>query len=524
VNQFLIVLFLVFSFVPAHANELQVFDQEIVLSWENRNIDLQALKTSMLPLDNQKFAQIIDDNSISKMKTPGLPQWPYQSFLVVGNIDEMRVELKWNSEDIWEETLVAPAPLMPCRCRNRAPAWFLKQNHPLLGQHYQLEALGDYRGQSLVKVTVTPFRQETSSTVLLKDFSFHLKGAQGVFQFPQEHVSQQPVYVIVAPLEFQNALMPLIDFHESQGTQVLVLDYNGQDFEVLRSQLRSLYQDQNFHYALLVGHENLIPSEYVITSADAQTPSDMNYFTMGQDGDRIPDVFYGRLVVQDQTQVRDQVRKILDFNHRQKSEKNLMTVASDEGFNPTDVEYANRMALPFIEKLGFERSSFIQGLSDSRAQDIIAQFNTGSEWMNYIGHGEGDRWPSITGDALTVDHFSLIHQTTRLPIVIDVACQNGRMTLDRRIGERLMNHRFEGQAAGAVAYYGGSVDISWHPPAAMAVYLNEYAANLEGVELGQVIMQSQLKLIETYDDLPSAMENLVWYHLQGDPAMSLRFD
>jgi hypothetical protein len=524
VYQILIVSFFILFFTTAGATELREVNDEIILSWNNQKVDLQALQTSMLPLDSQHFAQILGVDLGPLMKTPGLPQWPYRSFIVEGDIDEIEVELSWLSEEIWEKTLVAPAPLMPCRCRNRAPSWFLRQNHPLLQKNYELEALGDFRGRSLVRVTVTPFRQEYDSTVLLQDFTFRLRGARRIDSKLNDMSEEQARYVMVVPPGFEAALSPLIEYHQSRGTQVLIIDYLGQSFQELRAQLHALYQEQNYQFALLVGHENLIPTEYVRTSADLQTPSDMNYFTMGGVGDRIPDVYYGRLVVQDATQVRDQVNKILAFNHRSVFNPNLITVASDEGFNPTDIEYANRMAAPMIENLGFERFSFVQGHNNSRAQNIIDQLNQGSEWLNYIGHGEGDRWPSITGDALTVDDFQYISQTNRLPIVIDVACQNGRMTLDRRIGERLMNHRFRGLAAGAVAYYGGSVDISWHPPAAMAVYINEYAASNNSKELGRVIMQAQLKLLETYDDLPSALENLVWYHLQGDPAMVLQFD
>lgn len=524
-NHLLICSVLFFFSSIAHTSSVELKGSAIEVQWGTSQVELQALQVSMLPLDNQKFAQIISADNTQKMKTPGLPQWPYQSFIVVGDINKLQVQLDWESEEVWKNTLVAPSPLMPCRCQNRAPAWYLVQNHPLLTKNYQLESLGDYRGLDLIKVTLTPFRQEGNSTVYLKNFKFRLEGAKEVFSISSATQVQSQIYVMVAPSEFHQALTPLIEYHRSRGMEVILFNYTNQSFSELQRELRSIYKSRPFQYALLVGHENLIPNEYVRTSADMNTPSDMNYFTMGGPEDRIPDVFYGRLVVQDQTQVRDQVRKILDFKSRRFDHKTLLTVASDEGLNPTDIEYANQMASPFTERWGFDRAQFIQGLDDSGAQNIINQLNQGSEWMNYIGHGEGDRWPSITGEALTVDHFQAINQTQRLPVVIDVACQNGRLSLDRRIGERLMNHRSsDGQASGAVAYYGGSVDISWHPPAKMAVYLNQFATTTYRGDLGQIILKAQLKLVETYDDLPSAMENLVWYHLQGDPAMVLDFE
>ena len=82
-----------------------------------------------------------------------------------------------------------------------------------------------------------------------------------------------------------------------------------------------------------------------------------------------------------------------------------------------------------------------------------------------------------------------------------------------------MNHHDRGVMAGARAYYGGNVDISWHPPAVMAVGIGKARAQADYKYLGQVLLAGQLYLLETYEDLPAAIENLTWYHLQGDPSL-----
>ena len=45
---------------------------------------------------------------------------------------------------------------------------------------------------------------------------------------------------------------------------------------------------------------------------------------------------------------------------------------------------------------------------------------------------------------------------------------------------------------GATAYYGGSVDISWHPPAIMAVGINRALAKKEAKTLGEILLLGQL--------------------------------
>ena len=52
------------------------------------------------------------------------------------------------------------------------------------------------------------------------------------------------------------------------------------------------------------------------------------------------------------------------------------------------------------------------------------------------------------------------------PIVIDVACQNGKFNGRGYIGETMISgHQKYDYKNGAAAYIGGSVDISWDPPA-----------------------------------------------------------
>jgi len=75
---------------------------------------------------------------------------------------------------------------------------------------------------------------------------------------------------------------------------------------------------------------------------------------------------------------------------------------------------------------------------------------------------------------------------------------------------------------GAVAYYGGSVDISWDPPAIMAIGINKAVSENNQRRLADVIFEGQSYLLENMDDIDSALENLVWYHLQGDPLLNLQ--
>ena len=55
----------------------------------------------------------------------------------------------------------------------------------------------------------------------------------------------------------------------------------------------------------------------------------------------------------------------------------------------------------------------------------------------------------------------------------------------------------------------------------MAVAINEKMVEGQNRELGKILMAGQLDLYKNYSDRQSARENLVWYHLFGDPALQI---
>ena len=69
-----------------------------------------------------------------------------------------------------------------------------------------------------------------------------------------------------------------------------------------------------------MGHEEIMPTNYVKTDSHDKTPSDLDYFTMGGLRDNIPDVFYGRFVVDSMQDLEVQVLKTIQF------EKGLMLI------------------------------------------------------------------------------------------------------------------------------------------------------------------------------------------------------
>ena len=72
---------------------------------------------------------------------------------------------------------------------------------------------------------------------------------------------------------------------------------------------------------------------------------------------------------------------------------------------------------------------------------------------------------------------------------------------------------------GASIYYGGSVDISWHPPAIMTVGISQYISKNKKIELSDALLNGHLYLMESSTSREDILDNLEWYHLQGDPGV-----
>jgi hypothetical protein len=77
-------------------------------------------------------------------------------------------------------------------------------------------------------------------------------------------------------------------------------------------------------------------------------------------------------------------------------------------------------------------------------------------------------------------------------------------------------------AFGAVAYYGGSVNISWHPPAIMARGIAFEQLDKKFHHLGEALLAGQMYLAANWNNQEQVIDNFEWYHLQGDPGLNLQ--
>ncbi len=416
-------------------------------------------------------------------------------------------------------------PFMPCRCPGNTVK-SLTQVSPQSVSAYELRFLGDFRGKPLSKLTLrsSALRDEVITRYQSMTVELSRRDQARAKSVDINSLALSDSLVIVTPSKWLSSVQELARVISGTGVKVSVktLENFGPTFWDLKRSFKSLYEREKFGHALLIGDEDNFPTEFVQTSTDFQTPSDLQYYLMGDGSDRIPDVMGARLAVRAQEQI-DQYRQKLSFYLSSKASKHSIAIASDEGMNPTDVEYARAMLAPLKNHYSHQVTEVFQADSTTGADYLVSKLNQGADLVNYIGHGSGPSWPSLSGREFDLQDIENLTAGNGHYVLIDVACQNGRFSDDGRLGVHFMNQLSGSGPVGSIVYYGGSVDISWHPPAVMAVAINEDIATNKGASIGEHILRGQLKLIENYDDLESALENLVWYHLQGVPTLVAHF-
>ncbi len=477
----------------------------------------------------------------------GKPSLPFHSFVVKGLPEEYRVQYELGAARVLADVIPAPAQPEYFRCGTcRQPSLDIdwKSYTATTKRFFQMEYLGEFRGTHLTRITLYPvqFNGAQNQLVIYPQAQFDISRAEtkgnidlDALVMPEEIIREADLnkkYIIITPKKFTEAMQRFVNWKTELGYEVSLYELEdiGNTSADVQKFIADLYKNPvtQFTYALLVGHERSFPTFYRRTSSSSRTPSDLPYFTFGGASDYIPDVFYGRFVADNTTEIENIISKTIEYETQHYADASGLNrtvgLASNEGSNPSDVDYVKAMLNVFQDTYAQTPKFFFQTNYDSTPSNLNAALSKGVAWLNYIGHGSGTSWPSMY-NTYSSSHVSSIDSYGKVkPVVIDVACQNGNYTYGAgKLGVAFMTATHNGQPTGAVAYYGGSVNISWHPPAIMAVGTNRIIAKRSLEHLGEALLAGHFYLTANYSTLSAIQENYTWYMLQGDPSLHLNF-
>ncbi|MES2527882.1 MAG: C25 family cysteine peptidase [Bdellovibrionota bacterium] len=494
------------------------------LAGEIHQIQFNMTKVEANALAGHAEFKVFSEKEISFSQDVGLPSVPFKSIVVAGEpaTTDVVVDL---GQAVTVKGLSAPAQKEISR-NAKAGAWVFS---PKARAGVKKEYLGTYRGQPLTRVTIYAGGADytNNQTLFFPNLRAQITTQGTVSDLFQKETDAAYDYLIVSPKALLAGLSDLVFYKNMRGhvVKTVVLEDIGSDVAKISAFFKSEYKENKYKYALIVGTDTLFPNHQVNTSGSSKTPSDYPYFLMDSN-DMIPDVQYGRVVASTPEEVKRQSHKWMDYQERRSDVAGLLRmigIASNEGSNPSDEDYVKGIETDLAAAYGTTTTHFHQDSPTSKPGPINDAFNKGVGYLTYLGHGSGTSWASTgvwyaTGDAKKIENANV-----QQPIIIDVACQNGILKKGY-LGETFMNSvDSRGDAVGAAMYLGGSVNISWHPPAIMARgIVKRTIANKLGT-IGDAILAGQLYLLENHTDVEAVRDNFEWYHLFGEPSSNIYF-
>lgn len=494
---------------------------------ESRTVSMDVKSSHTKKISEKKFGTFskITVSGFENTKELGAPELPVKSWLLQGTPSDIAIRLNVRSEKVLQGLRPYPVQPQDCRCDVKKAEFQLNpQNYEKQRAPYTLTYLGAFRGTPVTRLDLNLGQYDSSHNQVILRTEVDIQWSSHEFSFKAGDYKD---YLLIVPSQFMDGIGDFVQWKQSQGYNVYVEELlsPSNDLNALSALIKKYYQENGVDFVMLFGDDSTIPMFKVETSGSYSTPTDLKHFTMDGAGDMIPDMFYSRISAATADQVRAQLAKSIEFEQKSfKSNEGLrkiIGIASNEGSSPSDADYVRAIEAKFQSTLGVESTFLYQDdVQNSNPTTLNSKLNQGAFWLTYLGHGSGTSWPSMNRSYSVSNIKSMDNKPSVKPVILDVACMNGRLT-QGYLGSSFM--KAEGDAFGAVAYYGGTVNISWHPPAVMARGIAYEYMDKNFKHLGEALLAGQLYLAANWNDKRAVTDNMEWYHLQGDPGLDIEY-
>ncbi len=374
--------------------------------------------------------------------------------------------------------------------------------------------------------------------------------------------------LVICPVDFQETLKTWVDYRRRQGYRIAIQQPSS-TANGLREQLKAFASNSDLKNVVLVGdaadenvpRQNLVPTDYVAAEvnvkfgSEPEIATDHNYADLDQDG--IVELNIGRIPVDSKEQLARYIRRVIAYESKKNSQqwqRRIRFVAGVGGFGKFLDQMIEQTVKRIITDLipsaydvsmiyGSWRSPYCP---DPRrfAQTTISEFNEGSLFWVYIGHGTRKRLdrvklPDRQYEILNEQNVARLACESGSPIAICLSCYTAAIDDGKDgLAELMFN-----QSKGPIAVVSSS-RVSM--PYAMSVLSIEF---LDGYfhgkadTLGELIQTSKQALVrfdpnkseyhtliqsigKAFSPLPELLkderqEHVHLMHLLGDPLLKL---
>ena len=223
-------------------------------------------------------------------------------------------------------------------------------------------------------------------------------------------------------------------------------------------------------FLLLIGDVAQLPAFTGVSNTSHVT--DLYYATLAGD-DNLPDCYYGRLSATNNTQLSNQIAKIMMYEQYSMPDPsylgNAVLIAGTDGngYSPTHADGQVNYIYENYVNTGSTTHNYTTVYKhnyncSSQAATIRSEINAGVGLANYTAHGSSSGWAD---PAFTTSHVSSMTNTNKYGLLIGNCCVSGKFDESECFGESLLRAANKG----AMGYIGASNNSYWNEDVYWAV-------------------------------------------------------
>lgn len=322
-------------------------------------------------------------------------------------------------------------------------------------------------------------------------------------------------YLFIVPDEWVDSITPLVNLKKFQGYRTIVatLSQTGTSTTDIKNYIQQIYEDptRNLTFVQLIGDVDQIPN-WVGQGYD-NPPTDLYYTTLEGD-DYFPDIYIGRISVQDESQLSIVVHKITKYElvDNWANGTNWTGIAyfmaSDDGGYHQVAESTHTYCMRIVRNYGMETDSIWEYYHSGTPP--VQAINAGRSMSIYSGHGSQGGW---AGPDMDISDVYSLNNTDMPTHVESYACLTGQYTQSECFMEAWLR-----APNGAITAMGSSVSSYWDEDDILQRRIFDEWFDSTYYWVAGNIVQGKIRLYEHYNGGGRSQSYFEMYNLFGDPS------
>ena len=345
-------------------------------------------------------------------------------------------------------------------------------------------------------------------------------------------------YLIITADAYESGLSAFVSLKQSQGFNVSlanITSVGGNTTTAIKLYIKTQYQGANPpDYVLLVGDYNNGAdsiTNYLFRTGSTSNRTDLYFFTMDNETEFVPDIFYGRFPVRNTTQLADMIAKLQTYAGRSGQEawvnKAAFLATDDTGWYQVAEGTHNYVINTYTLSKGYSGifptnpmpgGDKLYAISyGANTTNVTNSINDDRAFVIYSGHGSQTSWAGPSFTQTDVRNLTGV----AVPYVASHACVTGDFTVNESFADTWVIE----PEYGALTIAAASNNSYWDEDD----ILERVTFDLLYDDPTGVVVPSVAEMkhggLAAVDASGSSLDQYYWeeYHIFGDPSLEIIF-